>query len=141
MKDELREWLAHIAGHPAAYGFAAAVARWWLGDREGGWRAFVGYLACSLLVAWATWLYLADEGMTHTRSGFWSREYTNGLVVVRPKGADNATWATAGDADYTLPFDVVELTGTLNPEDQGRVRLAGTTVPFAPRSARIFLRA
>jgi len=74
-------------------------------------------------------------------SGFWVREYTNGLVVVRPKGTGNATWATAGDADYTLPFDVVELTGTLNPEDQGRTRLAGTTVAFPPRSARIFLRA
>lgn len=70
MKDELRTWLAEMAAHPATYGIAAAVARWAIGDRAGGWRALAGYASASLLVAWAGALYLADESYTTSRSGF-----------------------------------------------------------------------
>lgn len=70
MKDEIRAWLSEMAAHPALYGVCAAIARWLIGDREGGWRAFFGYLAASLLVAWAGALYLEDEGYTAARGGF-----------------------------------------------------------------------
>lgn len=70
MKDDLRSFLAEIANHPATYGICAALARWAIGDRAGGWRALVGYVASSLLVAWAGALYLADEAYTSSRSGF-----------------------------------------------------------------------
>lgn len=70
MKDDLRAALSEIAAHPVTYGICAALARWAIGDREGGWRALAGYLAASLLVAWAGALYLADEGFTSSRSGF-----------------------------------------------------------------------
>ena len=39
-------------------------------EAPGGWRALAGYLTASLLVAWAGALYLADEGYTSSRSGF-----------------------------------------------------------------------
>lgn len=70
MKEELRSWLAEIAAHPATYGICAALARWAIGDKAGGWRALLGYVAASLLVAWAGALYLADEAYTSARSGF-----------------------------------------------------------------------
>ena len=75
-------------------------------------------------------------------SGIWWQETQAGLVAVRPKPdkATNSDWATDATVNFTLPFDVVELNGTLNPEDQGRTRLAGTTVPFATREGRIFLK-
>lgn len=60
MKGDLRAALSEIAAHPVTYGICAALSRWAVGDREGGWRALVGYLASSLLVAWAGALYLAD---------------------------------------------------------------------------------
>lgn len=71
MKDDLRYWLGEIAAHPATYGVFAALARWAIGDREGGWRALLGYVVASLLVAWAGSLYMADEGYTTARSGFY----------------------------------------------------------------------
>lgn len=77
-------------------------------------------------------------------SGIWSRQYTNGIVVVRPKpgtGSPRAGWATASAITFILPFDCVELTGTLDPEDQGRTILAGATISLLPRDARILLRA
>jgi hypothetical protein len=70
MKEELRSALSEIAAHPATYGVFAALARWAIGDRTGGWRALLGYLASSLLVAWAGSLYLADEAYTSARAGF-----------------------------------------------------------------------
>lgn len=70
MKEDLRDWLLEVASHPATYGICAALARWAIGDREGGWRALVGYMTASLLVAWAGALYLADESYTSSRSGF-----------------------------------------------------------------------
>lgn len=70
MKDELRAFLSEVANHPATYGIFAALARWAIGDRVGGWRALLGYVASSLLVAWAGALYLADEAYTSARSGF-----------------------------------------------------------------------
>lgn len=70
MRDDLRAWLAEMAAHPATYGIAAALARWAIGDRVGGWKALVGYVAASLLVAWAGSLYLADESYTGARTGF-----------------------------------------------------------------------
>lgn len=70
MKDDLRSVLAEMANHPVVYGIFAALARWSVGDRAGGWRALIGYLAASLLVAWAGSLYLADEGYSSARGGF-----------------------------------------------------------------------
>lgn len=70
MKDDLRAFLAEAASHPVTYGICAALARWAIGDKAGGWRALAGYLMASLLVAWAGALYLADEGYTSSRNGF-----------------------------------------------------------------------
>lgn len=77
-------------------------------------------------------------------SGIWSRAYTNGLVVVRPKPSKadgNTNWATDPAITFTLPFDCVELTNTFDPEDQGRTLPAGSTISLLPRDARILLRA
>ena len=71
MKDELRQALTDIAAHPATYGIFAAFARWWLGDRVGGWQALVTYILCSLLVAWAAYSYLADEVISEHRRGLY----------------------------------------------------------------------
>jgi nitrate/nitrite transporter NarK len=71
MKDELRQALTEIAAHPATFGLFAAFARWWLGDRVGGWRALIAYAICSLLVAWAGSFYLADEMLTSGRRSFY----------------------------------------------------------------------
>lgn len=70
MKDDFRAWLIEMAGHPATYGVCAALARWAIGDRAGGWRALAGYVVASLLVAWAGSLYLADETYSSSRGGF-----------------------------------------------------------------------
>lgn len=70
MKDEFRAWAMDVATHPATYGLAAALARWAIGDRDGGWRALLGYVVASLLVAWAGSLYMADESYTSARTGF-----------------------------------------------------------------------
>lgn len=71
MKDDLRALASEIAAHPATYGLAAAVARWVIGDREGGVRALLGHVIASMLVAWAVHSYLADEGVTQARGAFW----------------------------------------------------------------------
>ncbi|MES2958511.1 MAG: hypothetical protein V4792_09995 [Pseudomonadota bacterium] len=72
MKDEFRLWLSEIAAHPAAFGFVAALARWALGDRVGGWRSLFSYVITSLLVAWAASFWLADEvGMSIGRKSFY----------------------------------------------------------------------
>jgi hypothetical protein len=72
MKDELRQVLSEIAAHPATYGIFAALARWWLGDRAGGWSALFAYIACSMFVAWAGAFYLADEvGISTGRRAFY----------------------------------------------------------------------
>jgi hypothetical protein len=71
VKDDLRQWLDQIATHPAAYGLAAAVARWFLGDRDGGIKGLLGYISASLLVAWAAALWIADEGLMPARGGFY----------------------------------------------------------------------
>lgn len=70
-RDDLRYWLGEVAAHPASYGFAAAVARWMLGDRAGGLRGLLGYLTAALVVAWGGALYLAGEGVTPERGGFY----------------------------------------------------------------------
>ena len=69
MKDEIRTFLSELAGHPATYGIGAAVARWALGDRAGGWRSFATYIGTSLFVAWIASLYLIDESLTSSRKG------------------------------------------------------------------------
>lgn len=71
MKEEFQQALNEIAQHPATYGVFAAIARWWLGDRAGGWRTFIGYVISSLLVAWAGSFYLADEALTSGRRSFY----------------------------------------------------------------------
>lgn len=71
MKDDLQRFISDVAGHPAAYGIAAALARWLLGDRAGGIKGLLGYLSASLLVAWGAALYLADEGIAPSRGGFY----------------------------------------------------------------------
>lgn len=71
MKDELRQALQEIASHPASFGVAAAVARWMLGDRSGGWWAFFSYVICSAFVAWGASYYLADELITSGRKTFY----------------------------------------------------------------------
>lgn len=77
----MRDLLNELASHPASYGIAAAVARWLLGDRTGGWRALMVYLAASSITAWAAALYLADEGLTAQRQGFY-------LLIVAFVGKD-----------------------------------------------------
>lgn len=77
-------------------------------------------------------------------SGIWSRAYTNGIVVVRPKPVKangDTNWATDAAITFALPFDCVELTSTLDANDQGRTILAGATISLLPRDARILLRA
>jgi biotin transporter BioY len=71
MKDDLRLWLAEVAGHPITFGIVAGLARWAIGDRAGGIKAVFGYLCASLLVAWAGAFYLADEGLTPPRTAFY----------------------------------------------------------------------
>lgn len=71
MKDELRIWLSEVASHPAMFGLGAALARWALGDRVGGWRSLFSYIVTSLIVAWAASFYLADEIMTQGRKSFY----------------------------------------------------------------------
>ena len=102
MKDDLRAALAEIAAHPATYGIFAALARWAIGDRAGGWRALLGYLSASLLVAWAGALYLADEQFTESRSGF--------LLIVLCFVAKDLLVAVAGIAhQFRLdPFSVLD---------------------------------
>jgi hypothetical protein len=70
MKDELETILRRIAEHPAVYGLLAAIARWLLSDRKGGWWAFFGSLTSSCLVAWAASLWLADEPFSASRRAF-----------------------------------------------------------------------
>lgn len=71
MKDDIRQWLTELATHPVTFGVAAALARWAIGDRAGGFKALVGYLLASILVAWAGAFYLADEGLTPPRTAFY----------------------------------------------------------------------
>lgn len=71
MKDELRQALVAIADHPATYGVSAAIARWFIGDRSGGWWAFFSYVICSAFVAWGASFYLADEVLTSGRKTFY----------------------------------------------------------------------
>lgn len=71
MKEDLRAALNALASHPVTYGIAAAIARWYIGDREGGLKAFLGYVIASAFVALAVAAYLADESMTQARAGFW----------------------------------------------------------------------
>jgi hypothetical protein len=70
VKDEIRQALQEIATHPAMFGIFAALARWILGERAGGWRALFGYLSAALLVAWAGAFYLVDESLTASRKNF-----------------------------------------------------------------------
>ena len=71
MKEDWRAVLAEIASHPATFGIFAALARWALGDRAGGWKSLTVYVICSLLVAWAGSYYLADEALTSGRKSFY----------------------------------------------------------------------
>ena len=72
MREDFRQALQEIASHPATFGLTAALARWALGDREGGLKALLIYAACSMFVAWAGAFYLADElGMTVGRKNFY----------------------------------------------------------------------
>lgn len=70
MKEETEGLLKTLAEHPASYGLLAAVARWLLSDRKGGWWAFFGYLTSSCLVAWAAALWMADEPYSTSRRAF-----------------------------------------------------------------------
>lgn len=71
MKDELRQALTEVAGHPATFGVSAAIARWMLGDRKGGWGSLLSYVICSAFVAWGASFYLADEVLTSGRRTFY----------------------------------------------------------------------
>jgi hypothetical protein len=72
MKPELGETIGNLATHPATYGLGAALARYVMGDRKGGWRAFLGQLIISAFVAFAAAQYLADEaGVTAGKRGFY----------------------------------------------------------------------
>lgn len=71
MKDQLHHLLQTLSDSPALFGVVAAVARWMLGDRDGGWWMFLGYLTSALLVAWGVSLYVADEPYTNSRRGFY----------------------------------------------------------------------
>lgn len=71
MKDELRQALVEISGHPATFGIAAAIARWMLGDRKGGLWSLLSYAICSAFVAWGASFYLADEVLTSGRRTFY----------------------------------------------------------------------
>lgn len=71
MEKELRQALQEIAAHPATFGIFAALARWWLGDRAGGWQSLIAYIACAMFVAWAGAFYLIDEGLTSGRKSFY----------------------------------------------------------------------
>lgn len=82
----------------------------------------------------------AHDDVAMAAAGFWTRLYQRALVVVRPKSGTKDNWGSQGSANYTAPFDLRELTGTLNPEDQGRLIKAGDPISFPPRSARIFWR-
>lgn len=79
-----------------------------------------------------------DAGLA---TGIWTRKYTNGLVIVRPKGTSVTTWGTDASVNFTLPFDCRRLTGTLDPADDGALLPAGTVVSMPPRSGLILLRA
>jgi len=83
----------------------------------------------------------AHDNAAMLAAGIWTREYQNGLVIVRPKGTNAATWATEPPINYTLPFDCRRLTGTLDPADDGSLLPAGSTVSLEPRSALILLKA
>lgn len=72
MKDEIRLWMAEMAAHPFAFGIVAAIARWAIGDRVGGWKSLFSYVTTSLLVAWAAAFWLSDEvGMSAGRKSFY----------------------------------------------------------------------
>lgn len=68
---DFREIMTTVASSPIAFGFAAAFARWYLGDRDGGIRGLVGYIAASLFVSWAVSLYLANENIPANRGLFY----------------------------------------------------------------------
>lgn len=71
MSDEVRQWLKEVAAHPILFGVVlAAIARWALGDRAGGWRSLFSYVVTSMIVAWAASYWLADEAMTTGRKSF-----------------------------------------------------------------------
>lgn len=96
MKDDLLAALRQIAEHPATYGFASGVARWLIGDRQGGWWVFLGYIASSGLVAWGASLYLADEALSPTKQLFFvllvafvARDLLNLLLIVVEKAKDD----------------------------------------------------
>ena len=82
-----------------------------------------------------------DAPETPDGNGVLARAYSNGLVLVRPKGNNNSTWGTAADVSYTLPFNCRRLTGTLDPADDGSLLPAGSTISMSPRQGRILLRA
>lgn len=71
MKDHLQSILQALADSPALFGIVAAVARWLLGDRDGGLWVFLSYLCSALLVAWGVALYVADEPFSSSRRGFY----------------------------------------------------------------------
>lgn len=71
MKDQFHHLLEVMAESPFLFGVVAAIARWLLGDRSGGWWMFCGYLFSALVVAWGVSLYVADEPFTSNRRGFY----------------------------------------------------------------------
>lgn len=96
MKDELIDALRQVADHPAIYGVFAGVARWLIGDRQGGLWVFLGYLASSCLVAWGASLYLADEPMATTKRLFFvlllafvARDLLNLVLLLVEKAKDD----------------------------------------------------
>lgn len=71
MKEQVQHLLHTLSDSPILFGVVAAVARWALGDRDGGWWMFFGYLSSALLVAWGVSLYVADEPYSNSRRGFY----------------------------------------------------------------------
>lgn len=89
MKEHLQHLLQTLSESPVLFGFVAAIARWLLGDRAGGWWMFGGYLASAIFVAWGVSLYVADEPFTNSRKGFYvllfafaARDILTALVAV-----------------------------------------------------------
>lgn len=89
MKELFTPDLQHIADNPLVYGLSAAIVRWTLGDKRGGWIAFLSYVVSSIMVAYVANFYLQEEMITSGKKtayiillAFVARDLLGALLIV-----------------------------------------------------------
>ncbi len=71
-ESDVYEALARMSSHPVTYGVLAGVARFAIGDKTAGWKAFITNIVVSMFVALGTMLYLLEEPYTDGKKAFYT---------------------------------------------------------------------